>query len=569
MSGKKYFREVSSGNISIEGTDANGMTLTNGNTYIYSGDTPPIIDPTQVNIEDPNKKVQPADPNNTSSYIAVTKAGNVNVNVGNANQQSLSVQNNNVVTNPPPKQIPAKAIIMGDSLTPSFQANSKKLQPTKNTDGVLWKSGITLVTLNQFIEKYSGDNDVTQIFISIGTNDTYLEFKNTPIKDFVELLKTKFPNAAKAIYIIRGLYGYAGLTDNGKDYYGKTIPNIKERITKYYKIWTDLGVFTLKNEVGYVTKHPGTNYPDSMKLIGQEIDGIISSNVTFTNTTTQQSPPIPPRQRVKISGSAQIELGEDDLYNDEFMDLPDEEAPVQLYEIVEPTDPDVTTTNYSDPKVYSQYFATTVQGSVIKRVPLSPSSGGGGGNPPATPAGNYKLDGERVSPDQCEYYFGNKTPYIAQYNNWGCFVTSITMVAQANGVGITQEMFYEAPSYTRKAKYILSGNACNFSGLKDDYPSLKRETKYSDAGTRVQIFEAYKKKLISLQRPMVIRIRGTKNAGRGHYIVAVGITKDGNIIVHNPGSQRIAFADQVIGSNMCLGTDQKSDNGKNYDIIYI
>ena len=83
-----------------------------------------------------------------------------------------------------------------------------------------------------------------------------------------------------------------------------------------------------------------------------------------------------------------------------------------------------------------------------------------------------------------------------------------------------------------------------------------------------KVFEGYKSKLRSLKQPIVIRMQGCSNPSRGHYVVVIGITKDGNLIIHNPARRIIAFQDNVIGSDVLLGIGG-ADNGKNYDIIYI
>jgi hypothetical protein len=84
-----------------------------------------------------------------------------------------------------------KGIIIGDSLAPSIHANSQKLERNiKETEKVLWQSGIAVNRLQPLIEKYPGDNIVTDVFITMGTNDRYGEFKDFPINKFISLLKT-------------------------------------------------------------------------------------------------------------------------------------------------------------------------------------------------------------------------------------------------------------------------------------------------------------------------------------------------------------------------------------------
>lgn len=524
MAGKTYFREVNSGNISIEGTDANGMTLTNGNTYIYSGDTPPIVDPTQVNIEDPNKKVQPADPNNTSSYIAVTKAGNVDVNVGNANQQSLNVQNTPVVTTNNTPQKPGKSIIIGDSQTESIKANSKLLEPI-GSQGVLWKVNWNLKNLNEAITKYGGDQDVVRVFINIGTNDGYKATTN--IKNFIDLVKEKFPNAAKGLYVIGGSYGWGNLTSTKVD-----------ALIPYYKQFTDIGVFKLKNDIGYSSTHPDNKTP-GIVAVGKEIDEIISANAILVPGATQQQPPsTPQRERVKIKGSSQVEIVEDDLYNDEFMNLPDEEQPAQLYEIINVKDniqdnvPVISSPSVISAQAINQTLKAnngvvpkagtdfTKYGSQFKLI----QNDGTLGDQYYYPCALFN----QGDPQWGSFYGGGYTLKAA-----GCCYTSLAMIAtyHKNNAGYTPSWFWDNAKKSVVVYWEVMGKAV---GLTGNLTSTTLTSKMDEVlKTRPLMFE-----WDNTNKASKTSYSG-KYTKRHHWMVINGRNSDGTYTIFDPNGGKI------------------------------
>jgi len=261
------------------------------------------------------------------------------------------------------------------------------------------------------------------------------------------------------------------------------------------------------------------------------------------------------------SPSLSIVIPEEGIQEFSFEDnLPDEEG-FKLFDIVEVTDISVLTIKYEDPTTYAIYFKTKIANNDIKYKKNKVTT------PLSTPS-SYKMDGERIAEDQCEVYYGDKTPYIAQLNDWGCLVTSISMMAPACGVNITQDMFYGSNN-KRKPPYIDSGDRLILSTLQNNFPSLKRITDYDTKLSRTNIFQKYKDDIRRFKKPIVIRMQGCSKPSGGHYVVAIGITIDGNIIIHNPARIVIAYKDNIIGSNVLLGNDNPSKNGKNYDIFYI
>ena len=110
--GKRYFREINPGDRTIEGRDANGLTLnSNGNAFLYSGNNQDEINLLQQQQYNGNINI---DPNKIASYVAVIKAGTVDVNLGSENRETLNINNNpsntaNVIT-PVPQATPASSL---------------------------------------------------------------------------------------------------------------------------------------------------------------------------------------------------------------------------------------------------------------------------------------------------------------------------------------------------------------------------------------------------------------------------------------------------------------------------
>jgi ABC-type bacteriocin/lantibiotic exporter with double-glycine peptidase domain len=184
----------------------------------------------------------------------------------------------------------------------------------------------------------------------------------------------------------------------------------------------------------------------------------------------------------------------------------------------------------------------------------------------------YDNKGEKAT--DAAVYYGGSTPYINQKTDWACLVTALVMLFRGSGNNsISENTFIKfatdppafSPKNTRTGKYMLSSNNLNMAGLQKDYPSLKRESK--NLKTQSDVYERYKTKLKEHQKPLIIRISGTSNRARGHFVVLVGISKTGNLIIHNPGSKKVAFKDtDVVESKMLKNGEQSS--GFNCDIIY-
>jgi hypothetical protein len=189
------------------------------------------------------------------------------------------------------KEIPVKGIMLGDSLTPLIHSHSKsknldKLGPEgvrKNgTGGGRWGIGWSTVQLGKAISLQKIDDTVTHVFLSMGTNGTFLEL-STKISSIVSSLKVKYPNAK--IYIVQGTYGSPSVKDGDLDYFGNKIIDIKERIKKYYQIWSDNKVEIINNPPIESPIHPDNSTP-GIKTAGKAIDEVLNNAKPLTQQVT-------------------------------------------------------------------------------------------------------------------------------------------------------------------------------------------------------------------------------------------------------------------------------------------
>lgn len=153
-----------------------------------------------------------------------------------------------------------KKLIIGDSHAVGIAKATKGIEYDKN----LAVGGWFLANLMKALKSYPTNEEVTQIFISIGTNGQFQSADK--IEELIDLINVKFPNAK--IYAYRGSYGWSGTRTNDE---------ILSRLNPYYKRFENKGVTILKNGLGYF-KDGGqahtTSTPQSKAII-KEIESII------------------------------------------------------------------------------------------------------------------------------------------------------------------------------------------------------------------------------------------------------------------------------------------------------
>ena len=133
-------------------------------------------------------------------------------------------------------------ILIGDSQTP-FVANAStkfKLLSPKGSESSLWLGGKTLTWLLDAVKKHSGSSKVKNIAICIGTNGMYSS--NDDISGLVEELKNKFPNAN--LFAVQGSWNWGGLKNISE-----------EKVKKYYKRFSNLGVKVIEPPIGPIEPH--------------------------------------------------------------------------------------------------------------------------------------------------------------------------------------------------------------------------------------------------------------------------------------------------------------------------
>jgi hypothetical protein len=214
------------------------------------------------------------------------------VNIALVDNFSYQDNNNNNNNNNNTTTTPTKAILMGDSLTGCLAPNTKKTEPigvdgSTNVNNAYWGTGRSCIVFLKSINLQTIDATITHIFISMGTNDTFIELAGASVSKVVSALKSKYPIAK--LYIMQGTYGSKNVKDGDKDFYGNVITNIEDRIKKYYAIWQTNGVTILDNPPIYSTVHPAVSTP-GIKSAAIAIDKILSTQLTKTDNLTNISP---------------------------------------------------------------------------------------------------------------------------------------------------------------------------------------------------------------------------------------------------------------------------------------
>ena len=139
-------------------------------------------------------------------------------------------------------------ILIGDSQTFYLAKHTNKIKLNKK----LTKSGIGLVKLNRIVKSYTIDKEVKTITLCIGVNDCY---NDRGINDLFNTIKRTFPNSK--IFIIQGSWGW-----------GRVRKIQKDKITKYYKNFEDLGCTIISKPIGHGDPHRDKKvYKEIIKIV--------------------------------------------------------------------------------------------------------------------------------------------------------------------------------------------------------------------------------------------------------------------------------------------------------------
>jgi hypothetical protein len=127
-----------------------------------------------------------------------------------------------------------KNIIIGDSHAVMIGSKIKNI----NVPIELARRGWNVSNLINALNSYPISNNVSKVFLSIGTNSGYN--KNDNIENLVNIIYNKFPNAK--LYVFKGSYGWSERFEN---------PNAENDLIPYYNRFKKLNAIVLNNGLGY------------------------------------------------------------------------------------------------------------------------------------------------------------------------------------------------------------------------------------------------------------------------------------------------------------------------------
>ncbi len=153
------------------------------------------------------------------------------------------------------KLFSSQFFIIGDSQSFYLEKNSSaKIYPK------LAERGIGLKNLIEKLNKIESDYSVKAIFISIGVNDSYIDYG---IKNLINITNTKFPNAF--IFVIKGSYEWGN---------AKISRKLVLNYINYYEKFRKEHVYVLQQDIGPGDPHIGTK--KEYVWLGKSIDKIIN-----------------------------------------------------------------------------------------------------------------------------------------------------------------------------------------------------------------------------------------------------------------------------------------------------
>jgi hypothetical protein len=205
---------------------------------------------------------------------------------------------------------------------------------------------------------------------------------------------------------------------------------------------------------------------------------------------------------------------------------------------------------------------------------------------------DYKIDiqdskGKEFQKEDIDVYYGEDVGFAAQKTNWACLVTSLAnllkkykikgkdgkdVVTEATFIKFYKGQYQYSGDNVAQGKY-MNGNNFNSGAFFEDAPKLLggsftriRKTLKGEKSQQ-QVYDSYKSTLRTIKRPMIIRVAGTSRRARGHFVIMLGITKKGEIIVRDCGSQASVRSDKTYTVARMMGGSEP-DSGNNFDVMY-
>jgi hypothetical protein len=204
---------------------------------------------------------------------------------------------------------------------------------------------------------------------------------------------------------------------------------------------------------------------------------------------------------------------------------------------------------------------------------------------------DYKIDiqdskGKEFQKEDIDVYYGEDVGFAAQKTNWACLVTSLANLLKKYKIKgkdgkdvVTEATFidfkagYKFSNENEAQGKYMSGNNFNSGAFFADAPKLLggsftriRKTIKGEKSQQ-EVYDSYKSTLRTIKRPMIIRVAGTSRRARGHFVIMLGITKKGEIIVRDCGSQASVRSDKTYTVARMMGGSEP-DTGNNFDVQY-
>jgi hypothetical protein len=146
------------------------------------------------------------------------------------------------------------------------------------------------------------------------------------------------------------------------------------------------------------------------------------------------------------------------------------------------------------------------------------------------------------------------------------------VVTEATFIKFYKGQYQYSSDNVAQGKY-MDGNNFNSGAFFEDAPKLLggsftriRKTLKGEKSQQ-QVYDSYKSTLRTIKRPMIIRVAGTSRRARGHFVIMLGITKKGEIIVRDCGSQASVRSDKTYTVARMMGGSEP-DSGNNFDVMY-
>lgn len=137
----------------------------------------------------------------------------------------------------------------------------------------------------------------------------------------------------------------------------------------------------------------------------------------------------------------------------------------------------------------------------------------------------YKPDPKDVLSSSSSATLLLNVPFEVQQNRIYCFIASATMLLRYLGVNTSQNAI--------GSKYVDSNKNLNFQKVADD--AKKKLSKLNIPGGQSG-YDYIINKIKSLNKPFILQRKGISSPVKSHFVVVIGISSSGEIVVNDPRS---------------------------------